>query len=65
MAVIKMTLKPGMKPSDEQLARIKAAADRPITFDEDCPEMTEEDLSNFKPVDPEARKRWLSERNAL
>jgi hypothetical protein len=38
----------GLTP--EQLARIKEAEKHPIVFDEDCPELTDEQLAEFKPV---------------
>jgi hypothetical protein len=38
----------GLTP--EQLARIKEAEKYPIVFDEDCPELTDEQLAEFKPV---------------
>ena len=36
------------KPISEQIAEIREAAKRPIVFDDDCPEMTEEQLRQFK-----------------
>lgn len=53
MALVTSRLKAGSIPSDEVLARIKEAARYPITFDEDCPELTDEQLSEFKPVNPD------------
>ena len=38
----------GLTP--EQLARIKEAEKYPIVFDEDCPELTDEQLAQFYPV---------------
>jgi uncharacterized protein (DUF4415 family) len=60
MALIKRTLTAGTKPTPEQLARIHEAAKRPITFDEDCPELTDDQLLEFRKVKdttPEERKR--------
>ena len=34
----------------EQLARIKEAEKHPIVFDNDCPELTDEQLEEFQPV---------------
>ncbi len=42
----------GAKPTPEQIAMIEAAKKLPVTFDEDCPPMTEEQLLQFKPVYP-------------
>jgi uncharacterized protein (DUF4415 family) len=38
-------LKPGANPTKKQLERIRKAAQMPITFDEDCPELTGEQLA--------------------
>ena len=38
----------------EQIKRLDALKDRPIVFDEDCPEMTDEQLRQFKRVNPDA-----------
>jgi hypothetical protein len=46
--------------SPEQLAELREAEKRPIVFDEDCPELTDEQLAEFKPVNFET---W-EERNA-
>jgi hypothetical protein len=32
------------------IAELEEAAKRPITFDEDCPELTDEQLAEFRPV---------------
>ena len=42
----------GAKPTPEQIAMIEAAKKLPVTFGEDCPEMTEEQLRQFKRVNP-------------
>ena len=36
----------------EQIERLRALKNRPIVFDEDCPELTDEELKEFKPVNP-------------
>ena len=38
----------------EQIEEIREAAKYPIVFDEDCPEMTEEQLKQFRRVHPRA-----------
>ncbi len=48
MATVTSRLKAGSIPSDEVMARIKAAASYPVPFDEDCPELTDEQLIEFK-----------------
>ena len=50
MATKTMTLKPNQKPTKEQMLEVQKAAQNPITFDEDCPEFTEEQLAQFKRI---------------
>ena len=38
----------GLTP--EELAMLEEAEKHPIKYDEDCPELTEEELAEFKPV---------------
>ena len=40
----------GSKPTHEQIARIREAEKYPIVFDDDCPELTDEQLAEFRPV---------------
>ncbi len=42
----------GQKPTPEQIARIQALKNRPIVFDEEFPELTEEEMRQFKRVNP-------------
>ena len=42
----------GAKPTPEQIAMIEAAKKLPVVFDEECPEMTEEQLRQFRRVNP-------------
>jgi hypothetical protein len=37
--IVQDSIKPGQKPTEEQLQMVREAASRPIEFDEDCPEM--------------------------
>ena len=50
--IIREVLHKGDELSTEQIKRLDALKDRPIVFDEDCPEMTEEQLKQFKRVHP-------------
>ena len=50
--IVTYELKPGTPLTPEQIKRLDALKDRPIVFDEDCPEMTEEQLKQFKRVHP-------------
>lgn len=43
---------PNTPLTPEQIEEIREAAKYPIVFDEDCPEMTEEQLKQFKRVNP-------------
>ena len=52
MATITMTLNPGDQPSEEQIREIEAASERPIVFTDDAPELTDEELAEFKPANP-------------
>ncbi len=38
------------KPTKEQIAMLEAAAKAPITYDEDCPELSAEELAEFKRI---------------
>lgn len=44
------------KLTDEQIKMLEALKSRPISFDDDCPELTKEELSGFKRVSPEPPK---------
>lgn len=44
MAIERITIYEGQKPTPEQIAEIEAAASRPVVFDDDCPELTPEQL---------------------
>lgn len=49
---VRYTLKRGQPLTPEQIAELDALKDRPIVFDEDCPENTEEQLRKFRRVNP-------------
>lgn len=50
--MVTYSITPGTPLTPEQIKRLDALKDRPIVFDEDCPEMTEEQLRQFKRVYP-------------
>ena len=54
--IVTYELKPGTPLTPEQIKRLDALKDRPIVFDEDCPEMTDEQLRQFKRVHPRPEK---------
>jgi uncharacterized protein (DUF4415 family) len=60
MAIVTSTLKAGSKPTPEQIEHVRRAALLPITYDEDCPELTNDELLEFRRVadtTPEERKQ--------
>jgi uncharacterized protein (DUF4415 family) len=54
---VKETLKAGQKPTKAQIEEIRAAAKRPITYTGDAPRLTRDELSEFKKVNAEERKK--------
>ncbi len=52
-------LKKGQKPTKEMLEQIAEAAKRPITFDEDCPELTEDQIAEVKMLMRQQKSRRL------
>ena len=52
------------KPTPEQIAMLERAAVMPITYDEDCPELSDEELAQFKQISEfrkeERRKQTVS-----
>ena len=47
--------KRGTPLTPEQIEEIKEAAKYPIVYDEDCPELTPEQLSQFRRVNPRSK----------
>ncbi len=52
-------LKKGQKPTEEMLRQVAEAAKRPITFDEDCPELTDDQIAEFKMLMRQQKSRRL------
>jgi hypothetical protein len=52
----------GNRLSPEQLEEIREAQKRPIVFDKDCPELTDEQLAEFKPANFET---WEERNTAM
>ena len=54
MAIIKSTIKVGQKPTEEELKRIRNEIDEaqkhPIVYTDDCPQLTDEQLAEFRPA---------------
>ena len=59
MADVRYTVKMGQKPTEEQIKEVEEAKKHPITFDEDCPEISEE----TNPLMYEAMMKAVAERN--
>ena len=56
MATVTYILHKNQPLTDEEREEIRALKNRPIVFDEDCPELTEEQLRQFKRVNPLKKK---------
>ncbi len=52
MATVTMNLNPGDQPTKEQLEEIKAASKKPVTFTDDAPKLTDDELHEFRPANP-------------
>ena len=61
--IVEYTLRKGTKPTKEQIDEIRAAAQRPVSYDEECPPLTPERYEAMKKA-TEARNRRLERRNA-
>ena len=55
--IVRRVIYPGQKPTPEQIEEIRALKNRPIVFDEDCPELTDEELKQFKRVHPRRKDK--------
>ncbi|MBD5138766.1 MAG: hypothetical protein HDT21_01365 [Ruminococcus sp.] len=53
---IKKEIDFNQKLTDEQIKMLEALKSRPIAFDDDCPELTKEELAGFKRVNAEPPK---------
>jgi hypothetical protein len=56
MDMMRVTVRAGQKPTNEQVLEIRAAAKRPITYTEDCPESTPAALAEFAAKARELRR---------
>jgi uncharacterized protein (DUF4415 family) len=55
--MVKETLRVGQRPTKTQIAEIRLAAEKPITYTDDAPRLTKEELSEFKKTNAEGRKK--------
>ena len=60
MAMKTIEIHEGQKPTKKQVEEIRALANRPIVFDEDCPEFTDEQLKRFRRVKDEQRRETVT-----
>ena len=59
MAIVTYVLRRGQPLTEEQKAELeylRNMSDDDIVYDEDCPELTEEQLAQFKRVNPRRKK---------
>lgn len=56
MATVTYILREGEALTEEEKEEIRALKNRPIVYDEDCPKLTEEQLKQFKRVNPKRQK---------
>lgn len=52
MATVTMKMNHGDQPTKDQLEEINAASKRPVKFTDDAPELTDEELAEFRPANP-------------
>ena len=57
MAIIRKFIRFDVPLTDEQKAEIRALKNRPIVYDEDCPELTDEELKEFRRVNPRRKDK--------
>ena len=55
MATVTYILRKGEPLTEEEKEEIRALKNRPIVYDEDCPKLTEEELKQFKRVNPKRK----------
>lgn len=55
--IVRKVLIPGTPLTPEQIERLDALKSHPIVYDEDCPEMTDEQLKQFHRVHPRPADR--------
>lgn len=60
--IIRRVIYEGQKPTPEQIERIRAlkAENRPILYDDEFPELTDEELKEFRPVHPRRKEKVAS-----
>lgn len=54
--IVRRVIYEGQKPTPEQIAEIEALKDRPIVYDDEFPELTDEELKEFERTNPLPKK---------
>ena len=57
MAIVQKIIYEGQRLTQEQISEIDAAAKRPLTFDEDCPALSPDQLRKFSALAVLQRKQ--------
>ncbi len=63
MATVTYILRKGQPLTEEQIARLEALkqmSDDDIVYDEDCPKLTDEELKQFRRVNPRRPKEQVA-----
>jgi len=55
--MVKEVLKAGQKPTKAQIKEIRTAVKKNITYTDDAPQLTNEELAEFKQINAENRKK--------
>ncbi len=55
MATVTYILRKGEPLTEEEKEELRALKNRPIVYDEDCPKLTEEELREFRRVNPKRK----------
>ena len=48
--IVRTMIRPGQKPTEEQIKELEEAAKRPIVLDEDCPELSMEQYAEMAEI---------------
>jgi uncharacterized protein (DUF4415 family) len=55
--MVKETLRAGQKPTKTQIKEIRSAEKKAVTYTDDAPRLTSEELAEFKQINAENRKK--------
>ena len=55
--IVRRVIYKGQKPTPEQIEEIRALKDRPIVYDDEFPELTDEELKEFRRVNPRRKEK--------